>query len=50
MVVQNVKHDLLKVVIEITHHKELSKQQQSELKCQIPKSIVYDYLNYIEDF
>ena len=28
-----------------THHKELSKVQQSELKCEIPKSIVHDYLN-----
>ena len=25
-------------------HKELSKEQQSELKCKIQKSIVYDYL------
>ena len=31
-------------------HKELSSEQQSELKCEIPKSIVYDYLNYIENF
>ena len=27
-------------------HKELSNEQQSELKCKIPRSIVYDYLNY----
>ena len=27
-------------------HNELSKEQQSELKCKIPRSIVYDYLNY----
>ena len=27
-------------------HRELSKKQQSELKCGIPRSIVYDYLNY----
>ena len=25
-------------------HKELSNEQQSELKCEIPRSIVYDYL------
>ena len=31
-------------------HKELSKEQQSELKCEIPRSIVYDYLNYIDNF
>ena len=29
-----------------TCHKELSSEQQSELKCKIPRSIVYDYLNY----
>ena len=29
-----------------SHHKELSKEQQSALKCKIPRSIVYDYLNY----
>ena len=28
-----------------TNHKELSKEQQSELKCKIQRSIVYDYLN-----
>ena len=27
-------------------YKELSSEQQSELKCKIPRSIVYDYLNY----
>ena len=27
-----------------TYHKELSKEQQSKLKCKIQKSIVYDYL------
>ena len=27
-----------------THHKELSKEQQSKLKCKIQRSIVYDYL------
>ena len=32
------------------HHKELSKQQQSELKCEIPRSIVYGYLNHIDHF
>ena len=34
----------------LTCHNELSKEQQSELKCKIPRSIVYDYLNYIENF
>ena len=29
-----------------TCHKELSSEQQLELKCEIPRSIVYDYLNY----
>ena len=33
-----------------TCHTELSSEQQSELKCKIPKSIVYDYLNYINNF
>ena len=28
----------------LTHHKELTKEQQSELKCKIYRSIVYDYL------
>ena len=27
-----------------THHKELSSKLQSELKCKILRSIVYDYL------
>ena len=31
-------------------HKDLSSEQQSEIKCKIPKSIVYDYLNYIDNF
>ena len=30
----------------IRTHKELTNEQLSELKCQIPRSIVYDYLNY----
>ena len=30
----------------ILTHKELSKEEKSELKCEIPRSIVYDYLNY----
>ena len=30
----------------ILTHKELNSEQQSELKCEIPRSIVYDYLNY----
>ena len=33
-----------------TCHKELNSEQQSELKCKIPKSIAYDYLNYIDNF
>ena len=33
-----------------TCHKDLSTEQQSQLKCKIPKSIVHDYLNYIENF
>ena len=33
-----------------TVHKHLSQEQQSELKCAIPRSIVYDYLNYIDNF
>ena len=31
-------------------HKKLSKKQQLELKCKIPKTIVYDYLKHIEHF
>ena len=26
-----------------THHKELNKEQQSELKCKIPRIFVYDH-------
>ena len=33
-----------------TVHKDLSSEQQSELKCKIPRSIVHDYLNYIDNF
>ena len=33
-----------------TLHKELSSEQQSELKCKIPKSIVHEYLNHIDHF
>ena len=33
-----------------THHKELSKEQKSELKCKIPRTIVHDYLDYIDNF
>ena len=33
-----------------TQHKDLSKVQQLELKCKIPRSIVYDYLNHIDHF
>ena len=32
------------------YHKELIKTQQSELKSKIPRTIVYDYLNYIDEF
>ena len=31
-------------------HKELSKEQQSELKCKIQRSILYDYLKRISDY
>ena len=31
-------------------HKELNKEQQSELKFEIPRTIVYEYLNYIDNF
>ena len=31
-------------------HNELSKEQQSELKCKIPKTIVHEYLNHIDNF
>ena len=33
-----------------THHKELSKEQQSKLKCKLQKSIVYDYLKKITKY
>ena len=33
-----------------THHKELSKEQQSKLKCKLPKTIVYDYLKTIDEY
>ena len=33
-----------------THHKELSKEQQSELKCKIQRSIVHDYLKIIDEY
>ena len=33
-----------------TCHKKLTSEQQSELKCEIPRSIVHDYLNYIDNF
>ena len=33
-----------------THHNELSSGQQSELKCEIPRTIVYEYLNHIDSF
>ena len=31
-------------------HKELSSEQQSELKCKISRSIVHDYLNHVDQF
>ena len=31
-------------------HKDLSKEQQSELKCKIQKTIVYDYLKRISEY
>ena len=31
-------------------HKELSKNQQSELKCKIQRSIVHDYLKTISEY
>ena len=31
------------------HHKELSKEQQSNLKCKIQRSIVHDYLKTISE-
>ena len=34
----------------IKTHKELSREQQSELKCGIPRSIVHEYLNHIDNF
>ena len=33
-----------------TYHMELSKEQQSELKCKIQRSIVYDYLKTIDEY
>ena len=33
-----------------THHKELSKKQQSELKCKIQRTIVHDYLKTISEY
>ena len=33
-----------------TCHKELNSEQQSELKCKIPRTIVHDYLNHIDNF
>ena len=32
------------------HHKELGKEQQSELKCKIQRSIVHDYLKIIDEY
>ena len=33
-----------------TLHKELGKEQQSELKCKIQRSIVHDYLKTIAEY
>ena len=33
-----------------TRHKELSKKQQSKLKCKIQKSIVHEYLKTISEY
>ena len=49
MVILNVINSLLKVQIQIlidirSQHKELNSEQQLELKCEIPSSMVYDYL------
>ena len=33
-----------------TYHKELSEEQQLELKCKIQRSIVYDYLKTIAEY
>ena len=32
------------------HHKNLSNEEQIELKCEIPRSVVHDWLNYIDHF
>ena len=32
------------------HHKELSKKQQSKLKCKLQNTIVYDYLKTISEY
>ena len=32
------------------HHKELSKEQQSKLKCKLLRTIVYDYLETIDEY
>ena len=31
-------------------HRDLSKEQQSQLKCKIQRSIVHDYLNTISEY
>ena len=33
-----------------TRHKELSKEQQSELKCKLQRTIVHDYLKTISEY
>ena len=33
-----------------TRHKELRSQQQSELKCKSPRSIVHDWLIFVDNF
>ena len=53
MVVQNVENGLLKVLIDVSIYvlviRNLSKEQQSELKCKIQRTIVYDYLKAISE-
>ena len=54
MVVQNVENGILKFSNRNRHirsyHKNLNKEQQSELKCKIHKTIVYDYLKTISEY
>ena len=53
MVVQNVENGLLQVLkdvgIYVLCHKDLSKKQQSELKCKLQQTIVHEYLKTINE-